>query len=301
MQRYCRQLWKPLLLDRDTAGSPVLGRRHRRQHVPGVDQLLHDPAHPGQHLERLRQFVARDAGDGRAQLVQHQLHPQLARLVLDDEQHLVVRRRQRVLRREHLVEVQVVAVGHVAAEVELRAFVRDDLLAAHGRALLQVTAARRLKRLAPFIAFHHLAQVLDRVPHVGEARVQRREAEAQDVRRLRVAGGNRRPRRAQSAPARSRSRHSRRRRASWARQTWLPRRRRAARRPTGRFPAQRASTRPGEELGQRHRLLAQRRHAAERRRSRARCRRRTRAPPARAPAACRTGSARCPARAGSRA
>jgi hypothetical protein len=38
------------------------------------------------------QLVLRDVGDGRAQLVQHQLHPQLAGLVLDDEQHLVVRR-----------------------------------------------------------------------------------------------------------------------------------------------------------------------------------------------------------------
>jgi len=36
-------------------------------------------------------------------------------------------------------------------------------------------------RALPFAAFQHLAQVLHGVPHVLEARVQRREAEAQDV------------------------------------------------------------------------------------------------------------------------
>ena len=38
-------------------------------------------------------------------------------LVLDDEQQLVVVRRQRVLRAEHLVEVQVVGVVHPPASL----------------------------------------------------------------------------------------------------------------------------------------------------------------------------------------
>ncbi len=51
------------------------------------------------------------------QLVDHQLHPQLGGLVLDDEQHLVVpwRRartaRERVLRRQQPVEPQVARIG----------------------------------------------------------------------------------------------------------------------------------------------------------------------------------------------
>jgi hypothetical protein len=97
----------------------VLGRRHRRQHVPGVNELLHDLAHPGEHLEGAVQLVGRDRGDRRLELVQEQLHPQLAHLVLDDEQHLVVRARAALLRPEHLVEVEVVAVTHVAAEIGL--------------------------------------------------------------------------------------------------------------------------------------------------------------------------------------
>ena len=53
----------------------------------------------------------------------HQLHPQLGRLVLDDEQHLVVPRRrvraarQRLLRRQQPVEAQVARVGQAVGEV----------------------------------------------------------------------------------------------------------------------------------------------------------------------------------------
>ena len=118
MQRYC-QLWKPLLLPEVRADGGVLGRGHRGQHVPRVHQLLHDLADPAEHLERRLQLVVGDVGHGGAQLVQHQLHPQLAGLVLHDEQQLVVVRRQRMLRAQHLVEVQVVAVVHVVAEVEV--------------------------------------------------------------------------------------------------------------------------------------------------------------------------------------
>ena len=124
------------------ADRRVLRRRHRGQHVPRMYQLLHDAAHAREHLEGRRQLVARDAADGGAQLVQHQLHPQLAGLVLHDEQHLVVLGRQRMLRAQQLIEMQVVAIAHVAREIELRAFFLDDVLAS----LAHVTAARSLKR-----------------------------------------------------------------------------------------------------------------------------------------------------------
>ena len=124
----------------------VLGRRHRRQHVPGVDQLLHDLAHPGEHLEGAVQLVGRDRGDRRLELVQQQLHPQLAHLVLDDEQHLVVRARAALLRAEHGVEMEVVAVAHVAAEVHLGGGGRVVGRWRRVRVGHQVTAARCAKR-----------------------------------------------------------------------------------------------------------------------------------------------------------
>jgi hypothetical protein len=61
--------------------------------------------------------------DRRAQLVDHQLHPQLGDLMLDDEEHLVVprrlagRARQRLLRVEQPVEAQVAAVGEAIAQI----------------------------------------------------------------------------------------------------------------------------------------------------------------------------------------
>jgi hypothetical protein len=86
-----------------------------------------------QHLEGIGLGLARCIGNrcrGRAHLVQHQLHPQLAGLVLDDEQHLVMGGRQRVLGRENLVQMQIVAIAHVTAEVELGFLVADDGCAA---------------------------------------------------------------------------------------------------------------------------------------------------------------------------
>jgi hypothetical protein len=88
-----------------------------------VHQLLHDARHPGQHLEGLGQAVGGHVGDGRVQLVQHQLHPQLRGLVLHDEEHLVVVGRERLLRAQDGVELQVVAIAHVLGEIELGAVV----------------------------------------------------------------------------------------------------------------------------------------------------------------------------------
>ena len=87
-----------------------------------------------------------------------------------------------MLRVEHLVEVQVVAVAHVAAEVELRRPRRRTIVSVLG-SLHQVTAALLVELGAlPLVGLRAPARsVLDRVPDVDEADVERREAEAQDV------------------------------------------------------------------------------------------------------------------------
>ena len=56
--------------------------------------------------------VVRDHRNSQSQLVQQLLHPQLLRLVDDDEQHLVVQVRQGLLSRQELVELQIVGIGH---------------------------------------------------------------------------------------------------------------------------------------------------------------------------------------------
>ena len=48
--------------------------------------------------------------------------------MLDDEQHLVVVRREGVLCIEDAVQVQVIAVTHGAAEIQLRPLLGDDVL-----------------------------------------------------------------------------------------------------------------------------------------------------------------------------
>ena len=55
------------------------------------------------------------------QLVQHELDPQLAGLVLDDEQQLVVGVGARVLGAEDVVEAEVLGVAEVMAQVEVGA------------------------------------------------------------------------------------------------------------------------------------------------------------------------------------
>src|ERR1043165_8966700 len=59
-------------------------------------------------------------------------HPEPGGLVLDDEQHLVMGFRERMLRRENGVETEIVVVGHAAGEVGLGAFSRRIIgLAGH--------------------------------------------------------------------------------------------------------------------------------------------------------------------------
>ena len=65
------------------------------------------------------QLFGADGGDGAGEFVQHQLHPELAGLVLDDEQHFVAVRRARMLGGEDGVEGEVVGVGQVLGEIQL--------------------------------------------------------------------------------------------------------------------------------------------------------------------------------------
>ncbi len=101
----------------------VLGRRQRLQHRPLLEQLLLDELDARQDLEARVQRVGANKVDGRLQFVDHQLHPQLRDLVLDDEQHLVVARRlpvaagQRYLRRQQVVEAKVAAVRQAVRQV----------------------------------------------------------------------------------------------------------------------------------------------------------------------------------------
>ncbi len=97
----------------------VLAGRERGQDRPLRDQLRLDVLDPREDLEGGRKLVAPHQLERRAQLVEDELEPELAGLVLDDEEHLVVVRRtgERRLRREQLVELQVAAVRHPILEV----------------------------------------------------------------------------------------------------------------------------------------------------------------------------------------
>ncbi len=99
-------------------------------------ELLEDPRDPRQHLEGRLQPVAGDRHARCADLVDRQPHPQLRRLVLDDEQHLVMGVRQRRLGVEDTIEAQVVAIGHASREGHLGALAGGVVgLAAHRRRL----------------------------------------------------------------------------------------------------------------------------------------------------------------------
>jgi hypothetical protein len=73
----------------------------------------------GQPLERRPQLVRGEPALHRPQLVQDQFEPQLGRLVLQDEQQLVMvlRHAHRVLGGQDLVEVQILPVREVDLEI----------------------------------------------------------------------------------------------------------------------------------------------------------------------------------------
>ena len=97
----------------------VLAGSEGGEHAPLLDQRVLDVLDAGQALQRGVELVGAQQVADRTQLVQHQLEPQLRRLVLDDEEQLVVPGRiaQRLLGRQDEVEPEVVAVGHRLPEV----------------------------------------------------------------------------------------------------------------------------------------------------------------------------------------
>ena len=103
----------------------VLARRQRRQHAPLLEQLALDLLHARQALLGGAEVVDRQAREDGVELVDDQPHPQLRRLVLDDEQQLVVVLgiAQRLLGGEQLVELEIGRVRPATAQVA-----RDALL-----------------------------------------------------------------------------------------------------------------------------------------------------------------------------
>ena len=97
----------------------ILGGREGREHRPLLGELALDVLDARDALERGLQLVVRNERPRGEQLVPHELEPELARLMLDDEEHLVVmlRRADGHLGREHPVELQVRAVAHPVLEV----------------------------------------------------------------------------------------------------------------------------------------------------------------------------------------
>src|SRR5436190_8234827 len=74
------------------AKGVVLRRRQRFEHRPLLEQLLLDQLDSRENLEARRQAILAYEGNRRLELVDHELHPQLGHLMLDDEQRLVVTR-----------------------------------------------------------------------------------------------------------------------------------------------------------------------------------------------------------------
>ncbi len=102
------------------AKRAVFAGRKRRQHVPSLHELGKDAPHARQSLEGGTRIVGRDASARAHQLVDRELHPQFARLVLDDEEKFVGIARARMLRRQDGVEIEIVAVAHLAGEIRVR-------------------------------------------------------------------------------------------------------------------------------------------------------------------------------------
>ena len=89
MARYCAD-WKPDEVPSVGPERLVFGGRQRFQHRPLLEELLLDQLDAREDLEAGVETIVAHEGDRRLELVDHQLHPQLGRLMLDDEEHLVV-------------------------------------------------------------------------------------------------------------------------------------------------------------------------------------------------------------------
>ena len=89
MIRYCSD-WKPDAGPSTSRNLHVLARRQRRQHAPLLEELALDLLDAREALLGRAEVVDGEAREHRVELVDDQPHPQLGRLVLDDEQQLVV-------------------------------------------------------------------------------------------------------------------------------------------------------------------------------------------------------------------
>ena len=104
-------------------------------------RAIHDSVRDaGEDLEGLLELVGLHGGQRAVELVQHELHPQLAGLVLDDEEQLVGLRAARHLRREQPLQLQVARVGLLPREVDVDALFELALI--HAAVLIE----RRTKR-----------------------------------------------------------------------------------------------------------------------------------------------------------
>ena len=85
---------EPRGMSENRAKRSVLGRRQGFEHRPLLEKLLLDELNARQYLEARIELVDAHESYSGLELVDHELHPKLRRLMLDDEQHLVVPRRR---------------------------------------------------------------------------------------------------------------------------------------------------------------------------------------------------------------
>ena len=100
-------------LPQRSAKLGIFAGRHGAKHIPGRVELLEDARYPRQCLEGRLQIVRGDQPAGGVELVNRELHPQLRRLVLNDEQHLVVGGGERPLRLQDPVELEIAGIGYL--------------------------------------------------------------------------------------------------------------------------------------------------------------------------------------------
>jgi len=93
-----------------TTEVDVFAGREGFQNAPLFEEHPLDLLHASENLEAWFELVGLDVLHRGAQLVDHELHPELARLVLDDEEHLVVMIAERLLAREETIETEIAAV-----------------------------------------------------------------------------------------------------------------------------------------------------------------------------------------------
>ncbi len=127
----------PILVPQQELERPILGRLeagassqlpaeravveggHRREHVPGVNELRLDLCDASEHLERGVEIVPLDLANDGSELVKRKLHPELGHLMDDDEESLVVVAGDRFLRAEDLLELEIAGIAHPPFEVPM--------------------------------------------------------------------------------------------------------------------------------------------------------------------------------------